>query len=382
MSLSDKVNALIHPLMVKRVHRFYNKKMETIAKKRPDLFKPVDPEVTRKHLELWKGLGLPCSDKWLRLLTNISGIADCRYCPDDLYYAVVERVLNDCDGITKILDDKNMLGKFVDAENRPKTFVRFMRGEFFDDAYNWMSEADVARILATDNGPVIAKKAVDSLGGHDVAAYDFKGGHYFSSKGVVLTTDILKSSGSSYLVQERVRQCEFSAKFNPYSANTCRVISFRRPWDGTTRVVAAGMRFGVTDAAIDNMSSGGICVALGPNGELSKTAVGNWCAGAPLTKHPTSGIAFDGQVHPYFGNMCEVACRYQQKITNASLLSWDMVADEKGTIKILEVNSKSQGVDWPQFAFGSLFGEDTEKVIKWCSSHMQLDKFSHIRTWF
>lgn len=382
MSMPDKVNALVHPLMVKRVHRFYNKKMETIAKKRPDLFKPVDPEVTRKHLELWKGLGLPCSDKWLRLLTNISGIADYRYCPDDLYYAVVERVLNDCDGITKILDDKNMLGKFVDAENRPKTFVRFMRGEFFDDAYNWMSEADVARILATDNGPIIAKKAVDSLGGHDVAAYNFKDGHYVSSKGVVLTTEILKSSGPSYLVQERIRQCEFSAKFNPYSANTCRVISLRRPWDGTTRVVAAGMRFGVTNAAIDNMSSGGICVALGPNGELSKTAVGNWCAGAPLTKHPTSGVAFEGQVHPYFGNMCEVACRYQQKIPNANLLSWDMVADENGTIKILEVNAKSQGVDWPQFAFGSLFGEDTEMVIKWCSSHMQLDNFAHFRTWF
>ena len=382
MGLPDKINGFLHPLMVQRVHRVYNRKMDQIKKRRPDLFKPVDPEITRKHLELWGRLGLPCSDKWLRLLTNMSGIADYRYCPDDLYYAVVERVLNDCDGITKILDDKNMLGKFVAAENRPKTFVRFMRGEFFDDDYNWLSEDEVSRILATNNGPVIAKKGADSLGGHGVAAYDFKNGRYVSNKGVELTVKSLESSGSSYLVQERVRQCAFSAQFNPASANTCRVISLRRPWDGTTRVVAAGMRFGVTAAAIDNMSSGGICVALGPKGELSRFAVGNWCAGAPLAKHPKSGIVFDGAVHPHYGQMCEVACKYHQKIPDANLLSWDMVADENGVVKILEVNAKSQGVDWPQFAFGSLFGDDTEAVVDWCAVHKELDRFAHFRTWF
>ena len=382
MTLPNRINKLLHPLMVRRVHRYYNRKITQIASRRPDLFKPVDEEVTRKHLELWGRLGLQCSDKWLRLLTNMSGMADYRYCPDDLYYAVIERVLNDCDGITKILDDKNMLGKFVASENRPKTFVRFMRGEFFDDAYNWMPEARVAEILKTDNGPVIAKKGVDSLGGHGVAAYNFVDGKYVSPKGVVLTTDILKSSGPSFLVQERVQQCAFSAKFNAASANTCRVISLRRPWDGVTHVVAAGMRFGVTDAAIDNMSSGGICVALGPNGELSKFAVGNWCAGAPLLKHPTSGIEFGKEIHPYFGQMCEVASKCHQKIPNANLLSWDMVADKEGIVKILEVNATSQGVDWPQFAFGSLFGDDTEGVVDWCAAHKELDCFAHIRTWF
>lgn len=382
MSISNSINRGVHPLMVHRVHRFYNKKMSIIAKQRPDLFRPVDAETTRKHMALWGRLGMSCSDRWLRLLTNISGIADYRYCPDDLYYAVIERVLNDCDGITKILDDKNMLGKFVSACNRPRTILRFMRGEYFDDEYNWLSPRDAKELLVTDKGPVIAKKAVDSLGGHDVVAYSFVNGHYIDNKGVSLTLEKMGENGPSFLVQERVQQCEFSAQFNPHSANTCRMISLRKPWSGECRVVAAGMRFGVTDAVIDNMSSGGICVAVGPNGELSHQAVGNWCSGKPLDVHPTTGIRFGGQTHPYYRKMCEVACRYHASIPNVNLLSWDMIVDVDGMVRILEVNSKSQGIDWPQFDFGSLFGEDTEAIVEWCVRHKENDRFSHFRTWF
>lgn len=381
MKMSDKINAFLHLLMTKRVHRYYNKKMVKIKRMRPDLFVPVDADVTERHLKLWGRLGLPVSDKWLRLLSNMSGIVDYRYCPDDIYYSVVERVLCDCDGITKILDDKNMLGKFVDANNRPKTIIRFTRGEFFDDDYRWVSDASVDSLLTKDHGPLIGKIAVDSLGGHGVSAFTYEHGRYVSLQGEVLSSAFIKSFGA-YLVQERIQQCEFSSQFNPSSANTCRVMSLRCPWSGETKVIAAGMRFGVTQAAIDNMSSGGICVALGSNGELSKTAVGNWCVGSPLTHHPTSGVKFEGQVHPYWRQMCELASRYHSKIPNVNLLSWDMVADANGVVRILEVNAKSQGVDWPQFAFGSLFGDETENVVEWCSAHKDLDRFAHFRTWF
>ena len=382
MSIPNYVNKFLHPLMVKRVHRFYNRKLLTISRYRPELFKTVDALNTQKHLELWGRLGLPCSDKWLRMLSNISGIVDYRYCPDDIYYSVIERVLNDCDGITNILDDKNMLAKFVPADYRPKTVLRYMRGEFFDDAYNWISVKNAKELLFTDNGPLSAKKSVESLGGHDVYAFNYVNGQYCEKAGSRLTLDFISKQGSSFIVQERVRQCNFSAMFNPYSANTCRIISLRKPWDGTCRVVAAGMRFGVTEAAIDNMSSGGICVAMGPNGELSRFAVGNWCSGAPVDRHPVSGVSFGDKIHPYYKDMCKVACECHANIPNANLLSWDMVVDENKIVKILEVNAKSQGVDWPQFDFGALFGDDTEAVIDWCVEHKKNDKFAHFRTWF
>lgn len=381
MTFPDRFNAWFHPIMTKRVARFYNKKMDLIRKQCPALFKPVDAEATRKHLELWGRLGLPVNDKWLRFLSNVSGIVDYTYCPDDMYYAIVERVMNTCEWGVGGTSDKNMLSMLIDEQDAPRLVMRYMRGRFCDLHYKTLTETEARAILSADHGVLIGK-VVDNSGGHGVSAYYYENGKYVDKKGVELTLERIKSISSSYLIQERIEQCDFSAQFNPASANTCRVITLRCPWNGKTRVTAAGMRFGVTDAVIDNMSQGGICVPVAPDGRLGAKAVPNWYGGVPVTKHPTSGIVFGGQVHPFFKKMSEVACKYSARSPYMNILSWDMVADKNGDIKILELNPAGQGVDWPQFDFGSLFGEDTEAVVDWCARHKNLNTFSHFRTWY
>lgn len=381
MTFPDRFNAWFHPIMIKRVAKFYNKKMALIEKQRPDLFKPVDAEVTRKHLALWGRLGLSAGDRWLRFLSNVSGIIDYTYCPDDMYYAVIERVINTSDWGVGGMSDKNTMALYVAAEDSPHNYLRYMRGRFCDQEYRTLSEKDVADILSADHGDLIGK-VVDASGGKGVTAYRFENGRYVTKNGEVLTADRIRGFGSSYMLQERIQQCAFSAQFNPASCNTCRIITFRRPWDGKTRVAAAGMRFGVSDAVIDNMSQGGMCVAVSARGELGRIAATNWYKGEPVMKHPGSGIVFGGQVHPYFKKMDELACKYAEKNPYMNILSWDMIADKDGKIKILEVNPAGQGIDWPQFDFGSLFGEDTEELVDWCVRHQDLNRYAHFRTWY
>ena len=381
MTFSERFNGWVHPLMVKRVAKFYKKKMAKIERQRPELFKAVDADVTKKHLALWGRLGLPVSDVWLRFLSNVSGIVDYTYCPDDMYYAVIERIINTCDWGVGGMSDKNMMALFVDDNDAPRNILRYMRGRFCDQEYRTITESQASDLLATDHGELIGK-IVDESGGHGVAAYRFVGGRYVSNDGQVLTVDRIKSFGSSWMLQERIQQCDFSAKFNPSSCNTCRLITLRCPWNGKTRVAAAGMRFGVSNAVIDNMSQGGMCVAVSGNGELGRVAATNWYNGDPVLKHPVSGIAFEGQVHPYFEQMGILACKYAEKNPYMNILSWDMIADSNGQIKILEVNPAGQGIDWPQFDFGSLFGEDTEALVDWCVAHKEFNKFNHLRTWY
>lgn len=381
MTFPDRFNAWFHPLMVRRVAKFYKRKMALIEKQRPDLFKPVDQDATNRHLSLWGRLGLPVTDAWLRFLSNVSGIVDYRYCPDDMYYAVIERVLNNCDWGVGGMSDKNMMALFVDAKDSPYNILRYMRGRFCDQEYRTLTESQAAALLMEDHGELIGK-VVDESGGHGVAAYKFVGARYVSKDGQPLTIDRIKSFGSSWMLQERIQQCDFSAQFNPSSCNTCRIITLRSPWNGKTRVAAAGMRFGVSDAVIDNMSQGGMCVAVSRKGELGRIAATNWYKGEPVLKHPVSGIVFEGQVHPYFKQMDELACKYAAKNPYMNILSWDMIADKDGHIKILEVNPAGQGIDWPQFDFGPLLGEDTEEFVDWCAVHKELNKFNHFRTWY
>ena len=65
-----------------------------------------------------------------------------------------------------------------------------------------------------------------------------------------------------------------------------------------------------------------------------------------------------------------------------NMLSWDMLADKNGDVKILEVNATSQSHDWLQFDFGALFGDYTEQVVDWCATHLDYDRFEHLRTWY
>ena len=381
MKLTDRLNRMIHPWMVRYVCRSYNKKMAWCKRRHPELFKPVDAEIARKHLELWGRLGLPCSDKWLRFLTNISGIADYRYAPEDLVFARVERILNDCERGGREAEDKNQFDRYVDLNDQPKTILRYIRGVFYDEEHNFISEASARSLLEKDWGDLIGKVCVSSLGGHGISAFSFRNGKYISSKEELLTVDWIKASSQSYILQEKVEQCDFSAQFNPSSANSCKLVTLRCPWDGKVEVVKAGMRFGVTSDVFDNLSSGGISVAVSTEGELGRVAH-NWYKADPFPEHPTSHIKFAGQIHPYFDKMKTLACRYAARINTMNMLSWDMLADKRGSIKILECNEISQSHDWLQFDFGALFGKHTDSVVDWCVNHLEFDYFNHVRTWY
>ena len=107
-----------------------------------------------------------------------------------------------------------------------------------------------------------------------------------SSRGERLSVDWIKSVANSYILQEKVEQCDFSRKFNPASANSCKLVTLRCPWNGKIEVVKSGMRFGVSSNVFDNLSSGGISVAVSLEGELGKTAY-NWYRADPFlnTQH-------------------------------------------------------------------------------------------------
>lgn len=388
MSLSDRVSGIAHGFLRNRVMRMFNKKIEQCEKIHPELFTPVKKNVKDSYDALWRQFGLRVNEKYLYFYSNISGIVDYRYLPEDIFIGKIERILNDCNRSGGEGEDKNQYSIFIDRQHQPRFVLRFIRGCFFDEDYNFLSDNEAKSILGRDNGDLIGKVAAEmiggssTLGGHGIKGFFYKKGvGYIDKNGLELNVEWIRKNFVSYVLQERVEQCEFSAQFNAASANTCRIITFRCPWDGKTLVVKAGMRFGVSDEVFDNLSSGGVGVAMGANGELGKTAY-NWYHLEKFTHHPSSGVEFGGKVHPYFKEMSEVACQYAARIPNFSLLSWDFIADKNGAVKILELNETRQGTDWQQYDFGPFFGALTDKVVDWCVEHQRYDYFRHIRTWY
>lgn len=379
MRILDRINLIFHSLMLRRVLKAYDKKVEQKFKMRPELGKPVDATISEKHLTLYKQLGLPCNDKWLRLYSNLTGIVDYTYLPENLFYTVIERVLNDCDREDGDMEDKNLLSRLVDKEYLPKTYVRFIRGIFYDEDYNVLSRNEVAEVLSTNNGPIVGKIASESLGGHGVKIFYYKKNQYSASDGTILSAQWIEDNFEMYILQEKLNQCDFAAKFNPSSVNTCRITTLRCPWNGEVVVAKGGMRFGVAGKEVDNMTSGGVSVGLSEIGELGPVAF-SYNGMTQYDRHPSSGLEFKGHVHPYYLSMCKVIKKYAKLIPHFNVIAWDVIADADGRVKIIELNLVGQGTAVQQFAFGSLFGKYTEPLIKWVAQHKQYDKIHHFRS--
>ena len=383
MTMSERFNRYVHPLILKWVCNTYNHKMDRRAKVYPDLFKPVDGALTRKHLELWRRLGLPCSDKWLRFFTNLTGIADYRYCPEDLYFAKVERILNDCNRAASECEDKNLIGLYVGEDVAPRAILRYVRGFWFDGEGHGISEAQAVNVLAVDHGEVIGKVCVASSGGHGVEGYRFdsSANAYKSAKGVELTVDLIKRAAVSFVVQERIEQCDFEAQFNPASTNTFRIATLRCPWNGEVVVLKTGMRMGINSSVVDNLSSGGISVAIDSTGRIDSHAYA-WLDFKEFDAHPTSHIKFGGMRFPYYDKAVAKIKELATRNPNMNILTWDIVIDKDESVRVLEINASGISLDWMQFNYGSFFGDYTESVVDWCASHKEMDYFKHFRSFY
>ena len=365
MRVSDKLNDFIHPLMVGRVMRAYTKKSLGVEKKHPELFRPVDAELSRKHRELWSRAGLKCGDRWLRVHVNLTGIKDYTFCPEDIFFSRIERVLNDCNQSGFGPDDKCNLFRYVPKENEPETVLRFVRGNFFDGAGRWIDKGTAASML---KGEFVGKPCRSS------------GGNGVELRGDFTPEWIEKNGGETYIVQKRIRQCDFTAQFNKHSINTIRMMTMRCPWNGEIVVCRSMLRIGVSDTVVDNMMKGGLCVCVGDKGQLGRYAYDY--DGKRYDRHPVSGLTFEGMSHPGYDKMVETAFAIHSGILEYNLLSFDLVQRKDGSICVVEINATSQGITQLQYDFGGLFGKHTEEVVSWCAAHKELDRFEHLRTWY
>lgn len=365
MKLTNRIDKVLHPLMVKYVMRAYDRKSKRVEHKHPELFKPVDSELSARHRALWGRLGLDCGDRWLRVHVNLTGIQDYTFCPEDIFFARIERVLNDCNQGGYGPEEKNALFRFVSHENEPATVLRYVRGNFFSGDNQWISHSEARSLL---RGELVGKPCRSS------------GGSGVGVRGDLTPEWIVENGGESYVVQKKIRQCAFSAQFNPASVNTIRMMTLRCPWDGKIVVCRSMMRMGVTDAVIDNMMKGGLCVCIGDKGELGKYAYDY--DGKRYERHPVSGLTFEGLRHPGYQKMVEVAKSVHERILDYNLLSFDLVQRENESICVVEINATSQGITQLQYDFGGLFGVYSEKLVDWCAAHLQFDRFKHFRTWY
>lgn len=379
MKLSEKVNGILHSVFCARVMRSYRNEVRSIKRIHPDVLMDVSSETERRHYDLWRRFDHKLNSDWLRLFNGLVGKEDPRFVPSTVYYGVVERVLNNCDGSMYGVEDKNLMSLYAPKKYRAFCVLRYVQGCFFDDDFNPLTDAAAMSALKNYDGDVVGKVAVGSSGGHSVVLYRNGKNGAKLSKTHELTTEWIKKNTSTYVVQERLTQEPEVSSLNPASINTCRIMTYRRPWDGMTKVGASMIRIGSGDALVDNISSGGMSVGIDAAGRLNAT--GCDCTYGKIFAHPKTGKAFKGVQIPFFAEMCNAVIEVAKRVPDCNILGFDVMARSNGVPCIVEINSTSLCAIEVQMS-GPMFGDDTLKMAEWCAANKRFDKFSHLRTWY
>ena len=369
MRIANSLNLWLHPLMLRYLRRQYVKKLKINRRKHPDIFKRACDSVVTRHKELWSPLIGRVNTDWLDMFYGISGCADYRFVPEDVFYGVIERCLNNCNASGAFVEDKNDVCFYVPRQYQPRSIARYDRGVWFDDAFNPI-EKDVVKRLIGDYGlKMVGKPSMGSCGGSNVEVLE---------QGCV-DLDKIEQRFEGYLLQEVLEQEPCVATFNPSSINTCRIMTFRRPWSGETTAIAGMLRLGCGSGIADNLALGGISVDIASSGRLADFGVDHDFG--KFYEHLVSKRHFGGFEVPGYADMCCVACEIAKKVPGYNLLSFDMILRKDGTPCVIEINATSMTLAQLQ-TMRPLFGDETEQVVDWCVAHRRLDVFNHIRTWY
>ncbi len=374
-SLLIQINKSLRKLLVKvRLSKYANAVFEN-TKTRPDLRNPIDPALEKKHRKYWSGLYKHINPSFIRYYVNASNIKDHRYVGEDIYRAIIDRILNHPD-YANFEGNKNYFERYLNRDLFPKVFLRKDLGSFLDRDYNFISRTAAEQIFITIKNDLIVKSA-ESLGGESIKLIRYQNGEYIDQDKTVRFHDLDRQYSDNYIIQEVVSQHEFFAQFHRPSLNTLRIITYRSVIDNTVKILRVYLKMGTDAMNIDNTAAGGVCCFVSPDGKLDDHAIA-YDSSISLN-HPNSGVAFKGLTIPYYDRIIEIIKKTASKIPTQRIIAFDVSLDTNNAVIIIENNFVGAAAAWAQVRGGPLFGEYTGEVLNYCIKNKHKDDFRVLR---
>lgn len=346
---------LFYELAMRAVRRDWRERHSRVFELNPGYRKPCAAEVEAEHARLWSPLGEPVKPETLRICAAISGVADPRIVPEEVFAGPVEHCLA-APPWHVFFSHKSFSEKLLAEGRFPRSHLHNINGLFYDGELEPLAAEEAkerARLLPY---PVVMKPNTGAAGGRAV--------RFIGDAEELLAA---MEGGENYLVQETVRQHPALSRFNDKGLNTFRVYTYRSVKTDETAVLNVGLRMG-RGGSLDNLTAGGIACFVDERGKLHKYAITKY--GEKYEAHPDSGIRFaECELVPHFGELRALAARLAERIPMPRLAGWDFALDAEGQWRAIEVNLRGHSIRFAQYAGVPFFGRFTEEVIEYCARH-------------
>ena len=308
--------------------------------------------LTKKEKELlkqhWGKLGLRIYEDFYRVYKTMEKFNP-QYLSDDLYYPYILRTLNPIE-YSVALCHKAFYDNLFSNATLPETYVKRIRGTFYDRSCNVITENEAIDIVIGKPSFII-KPTIDTCVGKNV--------HKITDPMAVNILQLFDSVGNDFIVQEVVEQSEQTAKLNPSSLNTIRVSSLYI--NGTFSICNMCIKMGRNGAVVDNLGAGGLILGVHNDGTLY-----NYAYDGMYNKHYKNGkCVFEGIRIDGIDKVTKLVEKLHiSHLPQLSFVGWDIALNKYNEPILVEVNLKWPGIQFEQLCCAKpLFGDRTDEVI-------------------
>lgn len=274
---------------------------------------------------------------WLYVYTAVSGRFREGWIPDNYYYSVVVPTIQKRYG--PMADLRGLNAVLLQSAALPD-LLAYVNGIFFDTAYRFVSSCTVKDKLFKDQERVVFKLD-HSLRGQGI---------YFFTR-ASFSVEQIEQLGNG-VFQRVVQPHRLFAEFTQQSVATLRITTVYEE-SGKVSVRACYLRMGSgNETHVQSKTEIRVPVNLvsGALGEIGYTA--KWFE----TKvHPTSHVAFVGNVIPVFGVCVGTVIELHRKAPYTRCIGWDVTVDRDENVQLLEWNAARNGIKFSEATQGPCF---------------------------
>jgi hypothetical protein len=289
---------------------------------------------------------------------NFHRIAALRIPQDSLPYIVSESVLYPLlikklnpENTARTLANKGLYNILFADIKRPNEIVRNVNRNFLDSNNNLLCTEEAIEKILSLGSPLIIKKSTYSFGGRGVKILN-----EYNRTIIQQNFDLFKKD---YVVQELLTQSQQTARFNPTSLNTFRVLTLLL--NGRFSLLGAWLRCGAKDAHVDNLTSGGMAACIFPDGRLTYAIDFN----VPRIDYSPTGLKFEDCHIEHFDRIIQKAEELHKRIPLIAMAGWDFALDTDDEPVFIEANLRSPDT-WPwQMTQGPIFGDRLSEVLNY-----------------
>jgi len=310
----------------------------------------VHKNIENAHVSYWKPFRRKVNPTTLRMASHISGIANPKFIPVEVFMSDIEPTLNRTSSV-ELFSFKSMYNLWFQGDLFPHDYLHNIDGEWLDHDLTSISLDQAKSIARTLKYPLVLKPNRDSQGGKDV----------FFPKNSEELFEML-GDRTNFLVQEKLSQHTFFNQFNSHGINSVRVNIYRSVVDNQLHIVNLALRMGV-GGSLDNVSSGGIGVMIRKDGVLDGYAVN--LSGEKILTHPDTGVTFDKKI-PGFEELKSISMQVARKVLYTRIICLDLCYDSEGRWRLIEVNIFGASLRWAQMHGVPFFDEYTDEVREYC----------------